>query len=69
MWQRPIKKMLYLLNIGNFAPEVTNLTYPFIFQYAEKIGADGYARDAVLAADKAKELLRCQTTHDVKRIF
>jgi len=40
MWQKPVKKMLYLLNIGNFAPEVTTLTYPLIFKYAEKIEAD-----------------------------
>ena len=40
---------------------------PVTAEYAEKIGADGWARDAVLAADKAKELLRCQTTHEAKR--
>jgi len=35
-----MKKVLYLLNIDNFAPEVTALTYPLIHRYAEKIGAE-----------------------------
>ncbi len=32
-------KTIFLLNIGDFQPEVTKLTYPFIRCYAEKIGA------------------------------
>lgn len=32
-------KTIYLLNIGNYAPELTELTYPYIERYAEKIGA------------------------------
>jgi hypothetical protein len=39
MWQKPIKKTIFLLNINNYAPELTALTYPFIERYAEKIGA------------------------------
>ena len=35
-----MKKSLYLLNIGNYAPELTALTYPWIHRYAEKIGAE-----------------------------
>jgi hypothetical protein len=33
-------KTIFLLNIGNFAPNVTALTYPFIRCYADKIGAN-----------------------------
>ena len=35
-----MKKTIFLLNINNYAPEVTKLTYPFICCYADKIGAD-----------------------------
>jgi hypothetical protein len=35
-----MKKKIYLLNIDNFAPEVTKLTYPFIRLYAARIGAE-----------------------------
>lgn len=35
-----MKKTLFLLNIGgDYAPEVTRITYPFIFTWADKIGA------------------------------
>jgi 5-methyltetrahydrofolate--homocysteine methyltransferase len=40
---------------------------PVTAEYAKKIGADGYARDAVSAADKAKELLRYQASHNTNR--
>jgi hypothetical protein len=40
MWQKPIKKTIYVLNINNYAPEITKLTYPLIKQYARKIRAD-----------------------------
>lgn len=36
---REIKKTIYLLNINNYEPEITRLTYPFIKRYAAKIGA------------------------------
>ena len=39
-WQREPKKTIYLLNIGDFAPKVTALTYPLIEAYAEKIRAN-----------------------------
>jgi hypothetical protein len=39
---KPIKKTIFLLNIDNYAPEITALTYPFIYGYADKIGADVY---------------------------
>lgn len=32
-------KTIFLLNIDNFAPQITRLTYPFIRCYAERIGA------------------------------
>ena len=27
-WQKELKKTIYLLNIDNFAPKITALTYP-----------------------------------------
>jgi hypothetical protein len=35
-----LRKSLYLLNIDNYAPEVTAITYPLIHHYAKKIGAE-----------------------------
>jgi len=35
-----IKKTIYLLNIGDYAPEITALTYPLIRCYATRIGAE-----------------------------
>lgn len=35
-----MKKTIYLLNIDNYAPEITAITYPFIRRYAKKIGAE-----------------------------
>jgi hypothetical protein len=40
MWQKPLKKTIFTLDIDNYAPEITAVTYPFIEHYAEKIGAD-----------------------------
>ena len=34
-----MKKNLWTLNIGNYAPEITRLTYPMLEMYAKKIGA------------------------------
>lgn len=34
------KKIIFLLNIDNYAPEITEITYPLIKKYAEKIGAE-----------------------------
>ena len=34
------RKVVYLLNIGNYAPEVTSMTYPLIERWAKKIDAD-----------------------------
>ena len=39
-WSRPVKKTIYTLNIGDYAPEICALTYPLIQAYARKIGAD-----------------------------
>jgi hypothetical protein len=36
------KKILFLLNIDNYAPEITALTYPFIKRWANRIGAEVY---------------------------
>jgi hypothetical protein len=37
--QGAMRKTIYLLNIDNYAPEITALTYPLIERYARKIGA------------------------------
>jgi hypothetical protein len=39
MAQKP-KKTIFTLNIDNYAPEITELTYPFFKRYADKIGAE-----------------------------
>jgi hypothetical protein len=33
-------KTIYLLNIGDYAPELTEITYPSIYEYADKIDAE-----------------------------
>jgi hypothetical protein len=35
-----MNKTLYTLNIGNYEPDITSLTFPLFRRYAEKIGAD-----------------------------
>jgi len=40
MWEKAIKKTIFTLNIDNYAPQITELTYPLIKRYAEKIGAE-----------------------------
>jgi hypothetical protein len=40
MWNKPLKKTLYTLNIDDYEPEITALTFPYMRKYAEKIGAD-----------------------------
>jgi hypothetical protein len=42
MWQKKLKKTVFTLNIDNYAPEITKLTYPLIKRYAKKIDADFY---------------------------
>ena len=42
MYDKKIKKMIFLLNIDNYSPEVTKITYPLIKRYAHKINADIY---------------------------
>jgi len=42
MWQKKLKKTVFTLNVDNYAPEITELTYPLIKRYADKIGADFY---------------------------
>ncbi len=34
------KKTIFLLNVDNYAPEITALTYPLIYYWADKIGAE-----------------------------
>lgn len=40
MWQKPIKKTVFTLSIDGYAPEITEITFPLIYHYAKKIGAD-----------------------------
>lgn len=40
MWQKKIKKTIYTLAINNWAPQVTELTFPLLCRYADKIGAE-----------------------------
>lgn len=35
-----VRKALFTLNIGNYAPEIRELTYPLMRHYAHKIGAE-----------------------------
>lgn len=35
-----MKKVIWTLNIGNYAPELTALTYPLLVRYAKKIDAE-----------------------------
>lgn len=37
-----MKKTIFVLNVDNYSKEITDITYPFIKKYAEKIGADFY---------------------------
>lgn len=37
-----MKKTLYTLDVGNYEPEITKLTFPLLRKYAKKIGADFY---------------------------
>lgn len=39
------RKTLYTLAVDNYAPEITELTFPFLKQYAWKIGADFFVID------------------------
>lgn len=40
MWQKSLRKTVYTLNIGNYCPDLTRLTFPLMRRYAEKIGAE-----------------------------
>lgn len=37
-----IKKTVFTLSVDNYSPQITELTYPLIKQYADKIGAEFY---------------------------
>ena len=40
MWEKKEKKAIFTLNIDNYAPQITEITYPLLKAYAEKIGAE-----------------------------
>lgn len=42
MWGPTVRKTLYTLNIDNYAPEITRITYPLLRHYAAKCGAEFY---------------------------
>ncbi len=42
MWQKNLKKTIFTLNVDGYSPEITELTYPLMKRYADKIGADFY---------------------------
>jgi hypothetical protein len=39
---KPIKKTVFTLNVDNYAPEITKLTYPLLKHFVKKINADFY---------------------------
>lgn len=45
MWQKADKKTIFTLNVDDYAPEITSLTYPLIEHYAKRIGADWHVID------------------------
>jgi hypothetical protein len=42
MWQKKLKKTIFTLCVDNYAPEITELTFPLMKRYADKIDADFY---------------------------
>lgn len=40
MWEKKIKKCIFTLAINNWQPEITEMTYPLMKRWADKIGAD-----------------------------
>lgn len=39
-WEKPVRKVLYTLDIGNYQPAIKALTMPLMKSYADKIGAE-----------------------------
>lgn len=39
MWEKPIERIVYTLNVDNYAPEISEITMPLIKHYIHKIGA------------------------------
>lgn len=42
MWQKQVKKTVFTLVVDNYAPQITEITFPLLKAYADKIGADFY---------------------------
>jgi hypothetical protein len=40
MWEKSEKKTIFTLCVDNYAPEITELTFPLLHRLAKKIGAD-----------------------------
>ena len=47
-----LKKTIFTVNVDNFAPEVTEITFPYIKAYAHKIGAEFFEITARKNPDK-----------------
>ncbi len=45
VWQKPIRKTFYTLNINGYDREITEITYPLMKHYCEKIGAKFHVID------------------------
>lgn len=63
---RSVKATIYTLNVGDYAPEITALTYPALRGYAEKIGAAFYIIDQRLNPDKECMVEKFQIHHLAK---
>ena len=59
----PIKKTIFLLNIDNYDPEITALTYPLIYRYAEKIAAEVYIIKERVFPERAPVYEKMQIYH------
>lgn len=42
MWQKKLKKTIFTLAINNWQPQITEITFPLLKRYADKIDADFY---------------------------
>jgi hypothetical protein len=40
MWEKKTKKTIFTLNVNGYSKEITDITYPLIQRYADKIGAN-----------------------------
>ena len=49
MWQKPVKKTVFTLSVNGYSPEITEITFPLMQLWADKIGADFHViRDRII---------------------